>query len=65
MSMRRGIAAIDVYVAAIVIAGAVVLGRAAWALPSTPYVRDWVVLAELALIASLFPLGVPGRSAWF
>ena len=65
MSMSRGIAAIDVYVAAIVIAGAVVLGRAAWALPSTPNVRDWGVLAALALIASRFPLRVPGRSAWF
>jgi putative nucleotidyltransferase with HDIG domain len=65
MSMRRGTAAIDAYVAAIVIAGTIVLGLAAWALPSTPHVRDWGVLAALALIASRFPLRVPGRSAWF
>jgi putative nucleotidyltransferase with HDIG domain len=65
MSMRRGTAAIDAYVAAIVIAGTMVLGLAAWALPSTPHVRDWGVLAALALIASRFPLRVPGRSAWF
>ena len=65
MRMRRGIAAIDAYVAAIVIAGAVVLGLAASALPSTPHVRDWGVLAALALIASRFPLRVPGRNAWF
>ena len=64
MTMRR-IAAIDVYVAAIVIAGAIVLGSAAMALPTTPHVRDWGVLAVLALIASRFPLRVPGRSAWF
>jgi putative nucleotidyltransferase with HDIG domain len=63
--MRHRLTAIDVYVAAIVIAGVVVLGRAAWALPSTPNVRDWGVLAVLALIASRFPLRVPGRSAWF
>src|SRR5688572_5123708 len=65
MSMRRRFAAIDAFVAAIVIAGAIVLGLAAWALPSTPHVRDWGVLAALALIASQFPLRVPGRSAWF
>src|SRR5687767_14538339 len=64
MTIRR-FAAIDAYVAAIVIAGTIVLGLAAWALPSTPHVRDWGVLAALALIASRFPLRVPGRSAWF
>jgi putative nucleotidyltransferase with HDIG domain len=63
--MRRRLTAIDAYVAAIVIAGVVVLGLAAWALPSTPNVRDWGVLAAVALIASRFPLRVPGRNAWF
>jgi putative nucleotidyltransferase with HDIG domain len=63
--MRRGTTAIDTFVAAIVIAGAAVLGLAAWALPSTPNVRDWGVLAAVALIASRFPLRVPGRNAWF
>ena len=65
MTMGRRFAAIDAFVAAIVIAGAIVLGLAAWALPSTPHVRDWGVLAALALVASRFPLRVPGRSAWF
>src|SRR5688500_19767754 len=64
MSMRRSPAAIDAYVAAIVIAGTIVLGLAAWALPSTPHVRDWGVLAALALLASRFPLRIPGRNAW-
>ena len=59
MTMRRRTAAIDVYVAAIVIAGVGVLGLAAWALPSAPNVRGWGVLAAGALIASRFPL-VPG-----
>ncbi len=63
--MRRGFTAIDAYVAAIVIAGVGVLGLAAWALPYTPNVRDWGVLAAVALIASRFPLRVPGRNAWF
>ena len=65
MTMARRIAAIDAYVAAILIAGTFVLGSAAVALPGTPHVRDWGVLAALALIASRFPLRVPGRSAWF
>ena len=65
MITRRRIAAIDAFVAAIVIAGVAVLGLAAAALPSTPRVLDWSVLAALALIASRFPLRVPGRSAWF
>src|SRR5688500_4251318 len=64
MTMRRRFAAIDALVAAIVIAGAIVLGLAAWALPSTPHVRDWGVLAALALLASRFPLRIPGRNAW-
>jgi putative nucleotidyltransferase with HDIG domain len=63
--MRRRFAAIDVYVAAVVVAGAIVLGSAVLALPTTPHVRDWGVLAVLALVASRFPLRVPGRSAWF
>ncbi len=65
MIMQRRVAAIDTFVAAIVMAGAIVLGLAAWALPTTPNVRDWSVLAVLALIASRFPLRVPGRNAWF
>ena len=65
MTMRRRISAIDAYVAAMVIAGVAVLGAAAWALPSTPRPRDWSVLAVLALVASRFPLRVPGRNAWF
>jgi putative nucleotidyltransferase with HDIG domain len=65
MNIRSRVTAIDAYVGAIVVAGAFVLGSAAAALPSTPHVRDWGALAALALIASRFPLRVPGRSAWF
>ena len=62
---RQRVTALDVYIAAIVIAGVGVLGLAAWALPSTPNVRDWGVLAAVALIASRFPLRMPGRNARF
>ena len=65
MKQLRQIRALDAYVAAIVIAGAGVLSLAVMALPSTPHVRDWGVLSALALIASRFPLRVPGRNAWF
>ena len=65
MTHAPPVAAIDWYVGAIVLAGAVVLGSPHSALPSTPHAREWGVLAALALMASRFPLRVPGRSAWF
>lgn len=64
MSRHRP-AALDVYIAAIVSAGTAVLGWAAIGLPSTPNAREWVILAALALVASRFPLRMPGRDAWF
>ena len=65
MTTRFRPAAIDWYVGTIVLAGAVVIGWSALGLPSTPHAREWGVLAGIALMASRFPLRVPGRSAWF
>ena len=65
MTTRFRPAAIDWYVGAIVLAGAVVIGWSALGLPSAPHAREWGVLAGIALVASRFPLRVPGRSAWF
>ena len=65
MTTRFRPAAIDWYVGAIVLAGAVVIGWSALGLPSIPHAREWGVLAGIALVASRFPLRVPGRSAWF
>jgi putative nucleotidyltransferase with HDIG domain len=65
MTTRFRPAAIDWYVGTIVLAGAVVIGWSALGLPSTPHAREWGVLAGIALVASRFPLRVPGRSAWF
>ena len=62
---RRFLPAVDVYVALITIAGAILIGWSALALPSTPHAREWGILAALALVASRFPLKVPGKHAWF
>ncbi len=56
---------IDVYVGVITIAGAIVIGSSAFELPYTPFAREWGILAVLALVASRFPLRVPGHNAWF
>lgn len=63
--MRRLPERIDVYVGAITVAGAIVIGSSAFALPFTPFAREWAILSVLALIASRFPLRVPGQNAWF
>ena len=63
--MRRSPERIDVYVAAVTVAGAIVIGTTAFALPFTPFAREWVILSVVALIASRFPLRVPGQNAWF
>jgi hypothetical protein len=34
-------------------------------LQSTPYAREWAILGVLALVASRFPLRIPGNNAWF
>lgn len=62
---RNALETIDLYVAAITVAGAIVIGSSAYALPFTPHAREWSILAVLALIASRFPLRVPGHNAWF
>lgn len=62
---RTGFAWIDVYVAAIAISGAVVIGSSALALQSTPFPWQWMALSILALLSSRFPLRVPGYDAWF
>ena len=64
MSRRRP-AALDIYIAAIVIAGWAVLGWSAIGLPSTPHAGEWGILTALALVASRFPMRAPGRNAWF
>jgi putative nucleotidyltransferase with HDIG domain len=63
--IRPRVTALDVYIAAIVIAGAVLLVWSAAGLPSTPNAREWGILAGLALVASRFPLRMPGRNARF
>jgi putative nucleotidyltransferase with HDIG domain len=65
MTSRFRPAAIDLYIAAIVIAGAIALGWSALQLPSMPHAREWGILAAAALIVSRFPLRVPGRNAYF
>jgi len=60
--MQTRITPLNVYVGAIVVAGAAVLGWSAIRLPATPYATEWGVLAALALCASRFPLRVPGRN---
>ena len=57
--------ALNVYIAAIVIAGAALLVWSAFGLPSTPHASEWGILAALALVASRFPLRMPGRNAYF
>jgi putative nucleotidyltransferase with HDIG domain len=63
--IRTRATALDVYIAAIVIAGAVLLVWSAVGLPTTPNAREWGILAGIALVASRFPLRMPGRNAWF
>ncbi len=63
--MRARLTPLNIYVAATVVAGAAVLGWSAISLPSTPYAREWAVLAALALGASRFPLNVYGRNAQY
>ena len=62
---RPRITALDVYIAAIVIAGAVLLVWSAAGLPATPHARGWAILGGLALVASRLPLRMPGRNARF
>jgi len=36
-----------------------------YALQTTPHFREWAILGVLALLASRFPLRMPGTNAWF
>ena len=56
---------VDVFVSLITLLGAILFGVSAWALLSTPHPGEWGLLAILALVASRFPLRVPGKNAWF
>lgn len=65
MTRRFRPTGVDAYVAVITIAGAILIGGSALGLPSTPNAREWGILAGLALVASRFPLRLPGSNAWF
>jgi putative nucleotidyltransferase with HDIG domain len=58
-------ASIDIFVALVTVAGAVLVGLSAYGLLSAPNAREWGTLAVLSLVASRFPLRVPGKNAWF
>lgn len=62
---HRLFAPVNLYVGLITAAGAAVLAASALALPTTPHPREWATVAVLALVASRFPLRVPGKNAWF
>ena len=62
--IRRWPTTVDLYVAIFVAVGAVVIGASAIDLARTPYSGEWLGLALLALVASRFPLRVPGSNAW-
>ena len=56
---------VDVYVALVTALGAAVVGTSIAQLQSTPYPREWFVLAVLAMVTGRFPLRIPGTNAWF
>src|SRR5829696_1198747 len=56
---------VDAYALVIAAAGAMLCGVCAIGLRSTPYPREWAILGVLALVASRFPLRIPGKNAWF
>ena len=56
---------LDIYVGTIAAGGFIVLGLSVLALPSTAYAPAWLALALVAMVASRFPLRVPGTNAWF
>jgi putative nucleotidyltransferase with HDIG domain len=63
--MRARIAAVDLYASIIAVVGAVLFVVCAVALWSTPHALEWTILGVLALVASRFPLRIPGNNAWF
>jgi putative nucleotidyltransferase with HDIG domain len=62
---RRLPAPVDAYAWIIAATGAILCGVCAVGLQSTPYAREWAILGVLALVASRFPLRIPGNNAWF
>ena len=63
MSRQRP-ARLDLYIGGITAVGVAVLASSVVALATTPHVAGWVTLALLAMLASRFPLRVPGTNAW-
>jgi len=55
---------IDVYVGTIAVIGLVIIVSSLLALPFTPNTTAWLALGLLAMVASRFPLRVPGTNAW-
>ena len=62
---RRLPSGVDAFVGSVTAAGAILFVASAVALPSTPHAREWGILSVLAIVASRFPLKVPGKNAWF
>ncbi len=56
---------VDAYVAVITIAGAILIGGSRARSAVDAQRAEWGILAGLALIASRFPLRLPGSNAWF
>lgn len=61
---RHSLTTVDFYVGAIAAIGLLVIGQSAIALTRTPHLAEWGALGLLALVASRFPLRVPGSNAW-
>jgi putative nucleotidyltransferase with HDIG domain len=55
----------DLYFGFVAIAGAVAIGVSLVDLWSTPYTREWLALAVLAIVAGRFPLRIAGTNVWF
>jgi putative nucleotidyltransferase with HDIG domain len=63
--MVRGQTPVNLFVGAVASIGVAVLVTTATALSATAHAWEWVGLSLLALLASRFPLRVPGTNAWF
>lgn len=64
MTARR-LSAVNLYVGVIAAVGVGVLGWSLFTLSGTPHIGEWGALTLLAMIASRFPLRVPGTNAVF
>jgi putative nucleotidyltransferase with HDIG domain len=63
--VNRSLTPINIYVGVLAAIGVGVVGTSVLALSDTPHFTEWVGLTLLALVASRFPLRVPGTNAWF